>query len=388
MLMLASRWIGAALFSTGCYLSHERTPEDRVEPEPADAGPPGVFLDVAVGQGFACALADDGRVFCWGHADWGGLGDGEISNERAIARAVSGIDDVTAIAVGNEHACALRSSGEVWCWGANFFGQLGTGAGGTLCVPHTDNGFCSPVPVRSVFPPAVGIAAGGAASCAWTSEGEVHCVGYGDTHLTAPPIRIAGVRDIAHVAVGSNHGRAALSRDGTLYTWGGNANGQAGQGATGYSAPARAVATNIAQVAVGEYTTYAIDMDGHAWRAGITRFVSREAGGATWQSPSFIREPELDHLSGLRGDRDIVCGLETGGIVVCGGSTGERPDAIPRSVHRVQWLEAGTSVVDAGFNACAIVGGSEIWCWGMGGAGTPGWYGAPWEDPERVPFER
>jgi alpha-tubulin suppressor-like RCC1 family protein len=59
--------------------------------------------------------------------------------------AVPGLQGVTAIAAGAEHACALLSSGAVECWGENEYGELGVG---TSTGPETCNGLaCSTTPV-------------------------------------------------------------------------------------------------------------------------------------------------------------------------------------------------------------------------------------------------
>ena len=50
--------------------------------------------------------------------------------------AVPGLRGVTAIAVGEEHGCALLSGGAVECWGEDEYGELGTG---TSTEPETCN---------------------------------------------------------------------------------------------------------------------------------------------------------------------------------------------------------------------------------------------------------
>jgi alpha-tubulin suppressor-like RCC1 family protein len=41
---------------------------------------------------------------------------------------VSGLSTATMVAVGAEHSCALRSDGNIVCWGSNLVGQLGNGS--------------------------------------------------------------------------------------------------------------------------------------------------------------------------------------------------------------------------------------------------------------------
>jgi len=43
------------------------------------------------------------------------------------ANAVPGLTDVTRVAAGAAHSCAIRGDGTVWCWGSNTSGQLGDG---------------------------------------------------------------------------------------------------------------------------------------------------------------------------------------------------------------------------------------------------------------------
>jgi alpha-tubulin suppressor-like RCC1 family protein len=45
---------------------------------------------------------------------------------------VHALADVADVTVGEEHVCALRRDGAVFCWGTNIFGQLGQGTAGYL----------------------------------------------------------------------------------------------------------------------------------------------------------------------------------------------------------------------------------------------------------------
>lgn len=77
---------------------------------------------LALGEQHACALFDDGTVWCWGNNDLGQLGDG--SGESALHPVDTGLFEVAQLAAGRNHTCAMKVNGEVWCWGDDSGGQL------------------------------------------------------------------------------------------------------------------------------------------------------------------------------------------------------------------------------------------------------------------------
>jgi alpha-tubulin suppressor-like RCC1 family protein len=88
-------------------------------------------IQVAGGEWFTCARALDG-VRCWGRNRAGELGTGAGDDRDRPEQAVSlpaGIQ-VSQVDAGEQHACALDTEGQLWCWGSDEFGQLGDGAGG------------------------------------------------------------------------------------------------------------------------------------------------------------------------------------------------------------------------------------------------------------------
>ncbi len=86
----------------------------------------GDAIAIDAGARFSCAVRATGGVVCWGANDDGQLGNGSKRLRRSpVPVAVSGLGDATAIATGYDHACAVRATGGVVCWGRNSQGGLG-----------------------------------------------------------------------------------------------------------------------------------------------------------------------------------------------------------------------------------------------------------------------
>ena len=196
---------------------------------------PGVVA-IAVGFEHTCALTSGGAVLCWGANTYGQLGNNS-STDSHVPFAVSGLTSgVTAISAGAEgyHTCALTSAGGAQCWGANFYGQLGSTS--SLLVP---------VPVSGLATGATAIGAGANHTCASTSAGAM-CWGYdvdGElgnntmNNLSNPtPVPVTGLTSgVAAVAAGGDafgDHSCALMADGSARCWGRNANGQLGNNTT------------------------------------------------------------------------------------------------------------------------------------------------------------
>jgi alpha-tubulin suppressor-like RCC1 family protein len=88
----------------------------------------GAVSAIASGDGFTCAI-EGGKTRCLGRNDVGQLGDG-TTEKAPDPVTVAFTDDPTAIAIaaGDDHACAVLDDGEVWCWGSNLFGQIDANA--------------------------------------------------------------------------------------------------------------------------------------------------------------------------------------------------------------------------------------------------------------------
>ena len=85
---------------------------------------------MSVGAYHACARRTTGRLYCWGTDADGNLGDGGPDLRRRVPSLVAGGGTNWALpSAGYRHTCGLRTSGRLFCWGGDFAGQLGDGAG-------------------------------------------------------------------------------------------------------------------------------------------------------------------------------------------------------------------------------------------------------------------
>jgi len=224
--------------------------------------PPGFYdaTSLAVGSDSACAIVAGGRVECWGADSGGLLGTGGSSAAgcdggcTSAAQAVASVTGAVSVAVGDEFACVLLRTGRVDCWGANNYGQLGLdelrgpqtclGGGGSVACSH------KPMPVPGLRD-VVSLAAGPVDACAVTKSGAVYCWGVatdgalGDSSASGSstscsaasgpaacsdvPVAVFGVGDATSVAVGSLSA-CALVKGGRVVCWGNDASAQLGDG--------------------------------------------------------------------------------------------------------------------------------------------------------------
>ncbi len=105
---------------------------------------------------------------------------------------------------------------------------------------------------------------------AWGNNGDGQ-LGDGTTTSRSTPVKITGMTNVKSVAAGYDH-TAVLTTDGKVFTWGNNSNGQLGDGSTtGRTAPVQVTGadiSNIGAIAAGYKYTIALRNDGTVWTWG------------------------------------------------------------------------------------------------------------------------
>ena len=195
-----------------------------------------------------CAIATNGAnsnaALCWGYAADGRIGDAGTTN-RSIPTQVSGLTSgVKSITAGSSFACAVNSSSQAMCWGYNGYGVLGlnNSGSGTHSTPSAvlgTGGTGNLGSLTSIY------GSGNDHVCAMSSTGGVYCWGngtsgdIGDAGTTQRNLPVvvqqvgggAALANVVSLSVGDNF-NCAVQSTGRAVCWGENGDGQLGNGDT------------------------------------------------------------------------------------------------------------------------------------------------------------
>ena len=193
------------------------------------------IIQVSLGECYSSALTSSGRIFTWGGNSYGQLGDGTTEDKFTptdITRYfnLEAEDKIIQVSLGDQHSSALTSSGRIFTWGSNSYGQLGDG---------TTEAKFTPTDITSYF------------------------------NLEADD-------KIIQVSLGSNH-TSAITLKGHIFTWGVNWYGQLGDGTreerycpTDITSRFNLeVNDRIIQISLGNYHSFALTLMGNIFTWGV-----------------------------------------------------------------------------------------------------------------------
>lgn len=344
------------------------------------AAPPSPITQLAVGYSFACVMRALGDVYCWGgDPSYGSLGTGTVPYALDMpGPPVAGLVDAQAISCGDAHACALRRTGEVVCWGWNESGQLGGGTTTTTAWPSF------PVAVGGLAASVAAVEAQVFSSCALLATGQVQCWGgnargeIGDGTLVDPrltPTFVIGLTSIVQLARGADH-ECVVRSDHSVYCWG------------------MAEAAEVDGVLGSAPVTTPFTFPGFtADEVQVTSALSCARSGGTvscWGSPPGLPRRLLSVPTPIPGVTDAtqlamgpthVCVLRSGGTVACWGGNdyGQlglgTTDGSMVAISPVGDVLGLTDAIQVGVGesfACALRATGDVVCWGRGAYGALG----------------
>ncbi len=267
-----------------------------------------LFRSISTGSGITCGVSTGAEIFCWGGNSSGELGIGAARKFTATVSAVRvpGLRDMSGVAAGTRHVCAVSQGGAAFCWGDNLYGQLGDGTQVSRVAPTK----------VALARRLSAISAGNDHTCALDDSGAAFCWGRG---FGVQPALVPATTRLVRLSAGGYH-TCAISDARRAFCWGSNQFGQLG---TGDFADR--------QTPTGVDTT--------------SSFESISSG--------------VVHTCGITVSRQLRCwGDNRSGRL---GTGSQASSAIALSVASdVQWRE-----VDAGLeHTCGVAVSGSAWCWG------------------------
>lgn len=202
-----------------------------------------VVTKIAAGYNTTCAIADS-QAYCWGDNTYGQVGDNSTTHRRApVAVDVSGVladKKIMDIAVGQNFTCVIASTtsgalgkGRIYCWGRANEGQLGNG---TTATPY----FATPQAqassdITTYDANVVRIAAGGSHACAQANalssayelcwgRGNEGQLGRGSTASSSIPVLMSPQVPATPTSISAGKNHTCMAAFGRAYCWGANTN--------------------------------------------------------------------------------------------------------------------------------------------------------------------
>jgi alpha-tubulin suppressor-like RCC1 family protein len=351
-------------------------------------------------------LKSDGTVWTWGANFGGKLGIGETNDARSTTPVeVHGAGDlgffnsVSAIMGGEVHNVAIKSDGTVWTWGANAFGQLGNGTTNDSWTP-VQTGLDAVPPLTSVTK------LGGRPyfTLAVKSDGTIWAWGmnrYGQmgngtvNPLSVPQVTVpvlvsnswagGAINSPRQVTCGYQFG-AALTTNGTVWTWGGGTHGELGQGTpTSNSVPAQVPGlTNIVSISAGWFHILAVKSDGTAWAWGNNS--NGELGdGTTGNRSNAVQVLSVSNVVAVSGGDSHSSVLTADGTIwkfglndvgeLGNGTTNASPNPFPAMILTDKFGHGFSNVVAMAardYHNIALKSDGSVWMWGANDQGQCG----------------
>jgi alpha-tubulin suppressor-like RCC1 family protein len=95
-----------------------------------------LWKQIDAGSYFAAAISNDNRLWLWGNAGSGNIGNLSVLSQLSPVQTAFATTDWKLVSCGYNFVCAIKTNGTLWSWGLNNFGQLGINYfGGSVSSP-------------------------------------------------------------------------------------------------------------------------------------------------------------------------------------------------------------------------------------------------------------
>ncbi|MFL5482014.1 MAG: Ig-like domain-containing protein [Gemmatimonadaceae bacterium] len=363
------------------------------------------FTQIATGSQHTCGITGTHRLYCWGSDINGNLGVGTTSSDctnqiggrcNLTPIQVTGGERFVYVTAGEFHTCALTSAGVPWCWGGNYYGQVGNGApGGEIRQPIPVVGGHIFTSISAARMHTCGIDTAGDTWCwGWDSWGQLgagvtgadRCSFFSTNEpCSATPLKVAGPVRFAEV-MGAEKISCGRDFSGTAYCWGAEVGGteqtdcQAGQNANCTRTPLIQVGgATFQKLGMGGVYRCGQKTDGVIWCWGYEYYGYWGKGTASTASPSTLVQAALGQsYAQVAYGASHICGMNAGNADCWGSNSNGQAGGpvgtdryVPGPINGGITFASITSAPNA-FTTCGISTAGRAYCWGYGNLGQLG----------------
>jgi alpha-tubulin suppressor-like RCC1 family protein len=342
------------------------------------------FCAISAGDGFSTAIDKNGRAWAWGANNGGQLGDNSIVQKTSPVSVLGTVRTFCKITGGgvlnsSSFTLALDKNGRAWSWGYNGVGQLGNNAVTSQLTPVSVLGavktFCEiSNGVNQAF--ALAIDKNGRA-WAWGVNGNGQ-LGNNTVISQRTPVSVLGaVKTFCKVSVGGFHS-LAIDKNGRLWAWGNNSNGQLGNNTSANSVctPVSVLGAikTFCHIAGGNSQSVAIDKNGQAWGWGFNGSGQTGDGSATDRLTPVSVQGQKKTFCKIASGNGVTLSIDNYGRLWAWGFNGNAQigdgSTIPkRTPTRVCNTRTFCEVKAANNHVLVIEKNGNVWAWGGNGSG-------------------
>jgi alpha-tubulin suppressor-like RCC1 family protein len=241
---------------------------------------------ISAGGGHVLAIRSDSTLWNWGLGTSGQTSSNTIPNYFSKSSPVQVAGSWSSISAGGSHSTAINTDGQLYAWGDNTVTQLGVPKAATnyswIQVAGND---IATLAIRSDY-----------TLWGWGYNNNA-ALGDGTTISKSSPVQIGTDSWIfisLNATVQGSGGASGIKSDGTLWSWGSNANGQLGDGTSiNRSSPVQVLGGGSwSSVAAGQYARIAIRAGaqaGQVWTWGFNGTYGQLGDGTTISRSSPIQ---------------------------------------------------------------------------------------------------
>jgi len=337
--------------------------------------------ELSAGANHTCACVNSGECFCWGYGNHGQLGTGSLGYSPTPVR-LNLPEEYTysSISAGQNHSCVVRSDGNFACWGQSSSGQLGYGDTVQRLTPvFTAEGYNA----QWVF-------AGDRHSCfIQSTTGRVYCWGKNDYGQVAIGT-IGGqynspqeteLEGVFNLSLSKNNGCGVDFFGKKVYCWGDCSNYQLGSfslcdsndGATPVAVSALPLWTILDVSSGNNHSCSLINKIVRCW--GVNS--KGQLGSGNYNNSGPVELAVSDEYLKISAGGDHTCGVTTSNTVKCWGDNSDK-QVTNSSTTKFSSPVTISSITDAvdvevgSYHSCALLADGKVRCWGNNAYGQLG----------------